>query len=65
MPFGLTNAPYTMSPLMEKILPPQLRNEVIIYLHDLLFISDSFERHLELLSIVAAQLSRSNLTINV
>lgn len=65
MPFGLCNAPQTMSRLMNKVVPPELRNEVFVYLDDLLIISASFERHLEVLSIIAKRLRNSKLTINV
>lgn len=53
MPFGLCNAPQTMSRLMDKVIPPSLRTEVFVYLDDLLVISESFERHLEVLRLVA------------
>jgi len=36
MPFGLCHARQTMSKLMDRVIPPQLRNEVFVYLDDLL-----------------------------
>jgi len=39
MPFGLTNASQTMTRLMDKVMPPDLRNEVFVYLLIYLFIS--------------------------
>lgn len=65
MPFGLTNSPHTMSRLIDKVVPPQLRNEVFIYLDDLLIVSDTFERHMAVLSVIAEELEKANLTINV
>ncbi|XP_070141639.1 uncharacterized protein [Drosophila kikkawai] len=58
MPFGLkrlTNASQTMTRLMDKVIPANLRNEVFVYLDDLLVVSDSFETHLKVLGLVAEQ----------
>jgi len=41
MPFGLCNATSTMSRLMDKVVHAHLRNEVFIYLYDLLIVSSS------------------------
>ncbi len=49
MPFGLCNATSTMSRLMDKVIPANLRNEVFIFLDDLLVVSSSFERHMDVL----------------
>lgn len=65
MPFGLCNAPQTMSRLMDKVIPAELRTEVFVYLDDLLIISESFNRHLEVLRLVARKIRESGLTINV
>lgn len=65
MPFGLCNAASTMSQLMDKVVPPHLRNEVFVYLDDLLIISPCFESHLEVLREIALQIKRAGLTINV
>lgn len=65
MPFGLCNAPQTMSRLMDKVIPANLRNEVFIYLDDLLVVSDSFENHMKVLTQVADCLRKSGLTINI
>lgn len=65
MPFGQTNSPHTMCRLMDKVISPQLRCAVFIYLDDLLIVSDTFERHMEVLSIIAKELEKTNLTINV
>lgn len=65
MPFGLCNGPQTMSRLMDKVIPSRLRENVFIYLDDLLVCSSSFESHLALLSEVAKCLTNANLTINL
>ncbi|XP_033237657.1 uncharacterized protein [Drosophila pseudoobscura] len=65
MPFGLTNASQTMTRLMDKVIPASLRNEVFVYLDDLLIVSDSFESHRRVLSEVASYIKAAGLTLNV
>jgi len=65
MPFGLTNASQTVTRLMDKVIPPDLRNEVFVYLDDLLVVSDTFETHMKVLSAVAKQIKIARLTLNV
>ncbi|XP_030385488.1 uncharacterized protein LOC115632467 isoform X1 [Scaptodrosophila lebanonensis] len=65
MPFGLTNAAATMTRLMDKVIPPSLRNEVFVYLDDLLIVSNSFESHLKVLTQVAERIKSAGLTLNV
>lgn len=36
MPFGLTNASQTITRLMDRAIPPELGNEVFVYIDDLL-----------------------------
>lgn len=50
---------------MDKIIPQTLKENVFIYLDDLLVISNSFQKHLELLREVAQCLIRANLTIGL
>lgn len=50
---------------MDKVIPASLRNEVFVYLDDLLIVSDSFSRHLEVLKMIANRFRGSGLTINV
>jgi len=64
MPFSLTNAPQTMCRLMDLVIPYQLKLNVLVYLDDLLVLSNSFEDHLLYLSEVATQLRKAGLTIN-
>lgn len=65
MPFGLCNGPQTMSRLMDKCIPSRLRENVFIYLDDLLVCSSTFEQHMRLLQDVAKCLRDAGLTINV
>jgi len=65
MPFGLTNAPQTMCRLMDLVIPYQLKSHVLVYLDDLLVMSNSFGDHLLHLSEVATQLRKAGLTIYV
>jgi len=65
MPFGLCNAPQALCRLMNQVIPNQLRDEVFVYLDDLLIISETFEKHMKVLREVATQLRSAGLTINV
>lgn len=65
MPFGLCNGPQTMSRLMDKVIPSRLRENVFIYLDDLLVCSHDFQSHIKLLSEVASCLRAAKLTINI
>jgi len=58
MTFGLW--PSTMSRLMDKVVAPHYRNEVIVYLDDLLVVSSSFETHLEVLRELAVHIKRAS-----
>lgn len=65
MPFGLCNAPQTLCRLMDKVIPPKLREHVFVYMDDLLVVSETFESHIARLRTVASCLREANLTINV
>jgi len=65
MPFGHINASKTMTRLMDKVIPANLRNEVFVYLDNLLVVSDSFETHLKVLGLVDEQVKTAGLTLNV
>ena len=65
MPFGLCNAPQALCRLMDHVIPNRLRDEVFVYLDDLLVISATFERHLVVLSEIALCLRKAGLTINI
>lgn len=65
MPFGLCNAAQRLCRLMDKVIPQRLKENVFIYLDDLLVISDTFEKHLQLLGEVSRCLRDANLTIGL
>jgi len=65
MPFGLCNAPQALCRLMDIVIPNELRDEVFVYLDDLLIISDSFAKHMSVLAKVASRLRSAGLTINI
>jgi len=54
-----------MCRLMDKAIPATLRENVFVYLDDLLVSSPTFEAHIDMLSQVSACLQRAELTINV
>lgn len=65
MPFGLCNAAQRLCRLMDRVIPQRLKENVFIYLDDLLVISSDFQEHLRLLGEVAKCLSQANLTIGL
>jgi hypothetical protein len=65
MPFGLTNAPSCLSRLMHEVIPPHLRDRVMVYLDDLLIMTETFEEHIDLLTEVAYHIRKSGLTLNI
>lgn len=50
---------------MDRVIPTHLRTRVIVYLDDLLVLSDDFESHMLLLQEVALCLRKAKLTINI
>ena len=65
MPFGLCNAPQRLCKLMDKVVPHELKENVFVYLDDLLIVSSNFEDHIRYLKIVAENLKNAGLTINL
>lgn len=65
MPFGLCNAAQRMSRLMDKVIPSRLRENVFIYLDDLLVCTPDLRSHINVLKEVAKCLRNAGLTINV
>lgn len=65
MPFGLCNAAQRLCRLMDKVIPQRLKDNVFIYLDDLLVISSTFDKHILLLKEVANFLKKANLTIGL
>lgn len=65
MPFGLSNAAQTLCRTLDKVLPSRLRDNVFLYLDDLLVCTEDFESHIKILNEVAMCLRKANLTINL
>lgn len=64
MPFGLTNAPATWQRLIDQILGPALEPSVFVYLDDIVVVTSTFEKHIEVLSTVFDRLIKAGLTVN-
>jgi hypothetical protein len=64
MPFGLHSAPATFQRLLDEVLGPELEPNVLVYLDDIIIISQSFEKHLQHLREVFQRLREAKLRIN-
>lgn len=64
MPFGLTNAPATWQRLVDQVLGPELEPNVFVYLDDVIVVSNSFERHLEILDTIFKKFRNAGLTLS-
>lgn len=64
MCFGLTSAPATQQRLMDRLFGPEF-DSVFIYCDDIIIVSDTHSRHLELLRKVKDRLESANLTVNL
>lgn len=62
MPFGLHNAPATWQRLIDRVLSP-LEQYVFVYLDDIIIVTQSFEKHLEVLREVFDKLRAAGLTV--
>lgn len=64
MPYGLHNAPATWQRFIDRVLGADLEPHVFVYLDDVIIITQTFEKHLEVLKEVLHRLSRANITLN-
>lgn len=64
MPFGLHNAPATWQRLIDTVLGPELEPNVFVYLDDVVIVTQTFERHIEILEEVFRRLRDANLTVS-
>ncbi|KMQ84832.1 reverse ribonuclease integrase, partial [Lasius niger] len=64
MPFGLHSAPATFQRLLDQVLGPELEPNVFVYLDDIIVISETFDRHLHLLTEVFRRLREARLRLN-
>lgn len=64
MPFGLSNSPATFQRLMDRILGPELEPYAFVYLDDIIILSNTFEKHVEILEEIFKRLSNAGLTLS-
>lgn len=64
MPFGLHNAPATWQRFIDAVIGADLEPNVFVYLDDIIIVTSSFDRHLEVLREVLRRLREANLTLN-
>lgn len=64
MPFGLHSAPATFQRLLDEVLGPDLEPHVFVYLDDIIVISETFNKHLELLTETFRRLREARLRLN-
>lgn len=64
MPFGLHGSPALWQRLIDKVLGPKLEPYVFVYLDDIIIVTQTFEKHLEILREIFDRLSRANLTLS-
>lgn len=65
LPFGLANAPSCFQQMMNKVIGNLRFDKVIIYLDDILIISETIEENLELLEKILQIFHNSGLTLNL
>lgn len=64
MPFGLHNAPVTWQRLVDSVLGPELEPHVFVYLDDVIVVTETMEKHLEVLEEVGNRLRAAGITIS-
>lgn len=64
MPFGLHNAPATWQRLIDRVLGMDLEPYLFVYLDDVIIVTQTFEKHIEVLSEVFSRLKHAGLTLN-
>ena len=65
MPFGLTNLPATWQRIVDTVLGADLEPFVMVYLDDVILISQDFNEHLRLLGIVFDRLHQAGLVVSI
>lgn len=64
MPFGLHNAPATWQRFIDTVLGAELEPYVFVYLDDIIIVTDTFEKHMEILKEVLDRLVRAGLKVS-
>lgn len=65
MPFGLHNSPSTWQRLIDRVLGADLEPFVFVYLDDVVIVTPTFEKHLEVLEEVFRRLREAHLTVSL
>ena len=65
MPFGAVTASQHMVRLMDMVIGHDLEPHVFVYLDDIVVVTGTFEKHVEILAEVARRLEEAKLTISV
>jgi len=65
MPFGACTASQTMCRLMDRVLGCDLQPYVFAYLDDIVIVTGTFEKHMEMLREVAKRLEKATLQISI
>jgi len=63
--FGLKNSGMAFQKVMQQILAPILSSNIVVYIDDILIMSETFEQHLELVEKVLNLLMKSGIKIKV
>lgn len=64
MPFGLCGAPATWQRFVDTVLGPDLEPNVFVYLDDIIIVTSTFEKHLEVLAEIFRRIREAKLTLN-
>lgn len=64
MPFGLHNAPATWQRFIDSVLGPELEPYVFVYLDDIIAITPTYTKHLEVLTEIFKRVRAAKLTLN-
>lgn len=62
MPFGLTNSPATFQRLVDRLLGPEFEPHAFVYLDDIIVVTDTFDKHLEILESIFKRFIAAGLT---
>ena len=63
--FGLKNSGIAFQKIIQQVLSPIMNENIVIYIDDILIMSESFDKHLELVSKVLCTLYLNNMKVNV
>lgn len=64
LPMGLSNSPSTWQRFIDKVLGPELDPYVFVYLDDVIIVTDTWEKHMDILREVLRRLNAAGLTLN-